>query len=639
MITEQSIQHLLSVVPIDEVVGDYVSLRKSGSRYKAPCPFHNEKTPSFVVSPTLGIYKCFGCQKGGNAIQFLMDIDNLSFSESAKILANRYGITLEETRTFEDQDNYKEKQLHRESIQAAVDFATDYFQQQLHETEEGTSIALPYFRERGFTQETIKKWQLGYNPENWESLTNAALQKGYKSEFLLEAGLIKQRDNGSFYDLFRHRVIFPIHSVVGKVIGFGGRKMGNADNAPKYVNSPETELYKKSEVLFGVFQAKNSIKKKDKVLLCEGYTDVITLHQYGVDNAVASSGTALTPGQIKLVKRFTENVTVIYDGDTAGIKASLRGIDLLLEEDLNVRVVLLPDGEDPDSYCQQLGGEEFAKYVDQNEKTFIVFKAELLLKETNGDPLKKSDAVKEILKSVSLIKDGLKRSTLVQQLASVCQMEEVILAAELGKLLRKEKLKESQQLLNNVTQSTQELVVETKIQEPLTDKEQELGFFRLMLLHGNKPAFEETSLFHFLKQKIQADDFLEFHEPFAQELAPYFFDAEEIPDANYFLNHPNEEIARWAAGELTASHELSEAFAANLIDVSTEETQYLEVAINLLLHFKRKKIDKLIKTKLLELKNPDCDMEELLLYVEFLNEQKREIASVLGMAVSNMWIN
>jgi DNA primase len=253
--------------------------------------------------------------------------------------------------------------------------------------------------------------------------------------------------------------------------------------------------------------------------------------------------------------------------------------------------------------------------------------------------LKKSDAVKEILKSVSLIKDGLKRSTLVQQLASVCQMEEVILAAELGKLLRKEKLKESQQLLNNVTQSTQELVVETKIQEPLTDKEQELGFFRLMLLHGNKPAFEETSLFHFLKQKIQADDFLEFHEPFAQELAPYFFDAEEIPDANYFLNHPNEEIARWAAGELTASHELSEAFAANLIDVSTEETQYLEVAINLLLHFKRKKIDKLIKTKLLELKNPDCDMEELLLYVEFLNEQKREIASVLGMAVSNMWIN
>lgn len=639
MITEQSIQHLLTVVPIDEVVGDYVSLRKSGSRYKAPCPFHNEKTPSFVVSPTLGIYKCFGCQKGGNAIQFLMDIDNLSFAESARILANRYGITLEETRSIEDQDNFKEKQLHRESIQAAVDFAADYFQQQLHDTEEGASIALPYFRERGFTLETIKKWQLGYNPEGWESFTTAALDKGYKSDFLLGAGLIKERDNGSYYDLFRNRVIFPIHSVIGKVIGFGGRKMGNADNAPKYVNSPETELYKKSEVLFGVFQAKNAIKKLDKVLLCEGYTDVITMHQNGVENAVASSGTALTPGQIKLVKRFTQNVTVIYDGDAAGIKASLRGIDLLLEEDLNVRVVLLPDGEDPDSYCQQLGGEGFSRFVDQSEKTFIVFKAELLLQETDGDPLRKSDAVKEILKSVALIKDGLKRSTLLQQLAGVCQMEEVILTSELAKLLRQEKIKESQQLLNNVSQSTKEIPVEIQIQEPLTDKEQEMGFFRLMLLHGNKPALESNSLFHFLKQKIQEDDFLEFHEPFAQLLIPYFLNTEDIPDAGFFLNHENEEIARWAAGELTASHELSEAFAANLIDVSTEETQYLEVAINLLLHFKRKKIDKLINSKLLELKNPDCDMEELLLYVEFLNEQKREIAAVLGMAVSNMWIN
>ncbi len=639
MITEHSIQHLLSVVPIEEVVGDYVSLRKSGSRYKAPCPFHNEKTPSFVVSPSIGIYKCFGCQKGGNAIQFLMDIDNLSFAESARILANRYGITLEETRTIEDQDSYKEKQLHRESIQAAVDFASDYFQQQLHDSEEGTSIALPYFRERGFTIDTIKKWELGYSPEGWESFTSAALAKGYKIDFLKEAGLIKERDNGSYYDLFRHRVIFPIHSVVGKVIGFGGRKMGSADNAPKYVNSPETELYKKSEVLFGVFQAKNSIKKLDKVLLCEGYTDVITMHQNGVENAVASSGTALTPGQIKLIKRFTQNVTVIYDGDAAGIKASLRGIDLLLEEDLNVRVVLLPDGEDPDSYCQKLGGEEFTKFVQQNEKTFIVFKAELLLNETGGDPLKKSDAVKEILKSVALIRDGLKRSTLIQQLAGVCQMEEVILTSELAKLLRKEKLKESQQLLDNVSQSTREVAAEPVVQEPLNDKEQELGFFRLMLLHGNKPAFEEQSLYHYLKQKIQEDDYLEFHEPFAQKLVPVFFEVDSVPEPNFFLNHEHEEIARWAAGELTVSNELSEAFAANMIDVSTEETQYMSVAINLLLHFKRKKIDKLIQTTLKELKNPDADIEELLMYIEFLNEQKKEIAAVLGMAVSNMWIN
>ena len=337
MITEQSIQQLLSVVPIEDVVGDYVQLRRSGSRFKAPCPFHDEKTPSFVVSPTMGIYKCFGCQKGGNAIQFLMDVENLSFIESAKNLAARFGVTLEETGGGLDREQYQEQQLKRESIQAAVDFAAEFFQQQLSDTEEGQSIAMPYFRERGFTQETIRKWQLGYSPESWEAFVQAAKAKGYKTEFLLDAGLIKPRDNGTHYDLFRHRVIFPIHSVVGKVIGFGGRKMSSTDPSPKYVNSPETELYKKSDVLFGLFQAKNAIKKLDKVLLCEGYTDVITLHQAGIENVVASSGTALTPGQIKLVKRFTHDVTVIYDGDAAGIKASMRGIDLLLEENLNVR--------------------------------------------------------------------------------------------------------------------------------------------------------------------------------------------------------------------------------------------------------------------------------------------------------------
>ena len=620
-------------------MGDYVPLKKSGSRYKAPCPFHNEKTPSFVVSPTIGIYKCFGCQKGGNAIQFLMDIDNLSFAESARILANRYGITLEETRSAIDQENYKEKQLHRESVQAAVDFAVDYFKLQLHETEEGTTIALPYFRERGFTTETIKKWELGYSPEGWESFTSVALEKGYKIEFLKDAGLIKERDNGSHYDLFRHRVIFPIHSVVGKIIGFGGRKMGSADNAPKYVNSPETELYKKSEVLFGIFQAKNSIKKLDKVLLCEGYTDVITMHQNGVENSVASSGTALTPGQIKLVKRFTQNVTVIYDGDAAGIKASLRGIDLLLEEDLNVRVVLLPDGEDPDSYCQQLGGDNFAQFVQENEKTFIVFKAELLLNETGGDPLKKSDAVKEILKSVALIRDGLKRSTLLQQLAGVCQMEEAILASELAKLLRQEKIKENKQLLENVTRSTQEPVRVEITQEPLTDKEQELGLFRLMLLHGHKPWSEEITLYDFLRQQITDDDFIEFHEPFALILSEIFLHDSGLPDSAQLVNHENEEVARWVAGELTAGHELSEAFQANMIDVRTEDDRYVDIAINLLLHFRRKKIDRLIQIKMQELKNPECDMEELLLFVEFLNEQKRKIGEALGMAVSNMWIN
>jgi len=363
MIVQSSLDQLLNAVSIEDVVGDYVSLKRSGSRYKGCCPFHDEKTPSFVVTPTIGIYKCFGCQKGGNAIQFLMDVENLSFVEAARNLAKRYSVDLMET-TSENQDVYQEQQRQKESLQAAVDYAQQFFVDQLFDTEEGKSIGLPYFKERGFTVDTIKKWGLGYSPESWEALASAAHKKGYNPEVMVKAGLLKLRDNGTHYDLFRYRVMFSIHAVTGKVIGFAGRKMSSTDPSPKYVNSPETDLYKKSDVLFGLYQAKNAMKKLDKVYMTEGYTDVITLHQSGIENVVASSGTALTPGQIKLLKRFTNNVTVVYDGDMAGIKASIRGIDLLLQEGLNVRVVPLPEGQDPDSYCQALGGDAFQDYLN-----------------------------------------------------------------------------------------------------------------------------------------------------------------------------------------------------------------------------------------------------------------------------------
>ncbi|MFM2425311.1 MAG: hypothetical protein RL747_855, partial [Bacteroidota bacterium] len=377
MIVQSSLDQLLNAVSIEDVVGDYVSLKRSGSRYKGCCPFHDEKTPSFVVTPTIGIYKCFGCQKGGNAIQFLMDVENLSFVEAARNLAKRYSVDLMET-TSENQDVYQEQQRQKESLQAAVDYAQQFFVDQLFDTDEGKSIGLPYFKERGFTVDTIKKWGLGYSPESWEALASAAHKKGYNPEVMVKAGLLKLRDNGTHYDLFRYRVMFSIHAVTGKVIGFAGRKMSSTDPSPKYVNSPETDLYKKSDVLFGLYQAKNAMKKLDKVYMTEGYTDVITLHQSGIENVVASSGTALTPGQIKLLKRFTNNVTVVYDGDMAGIKASIRGIDLLLQEGLNVRVVPLPEGQDPDSYCQALGGDAFQDYLNGHEETFIFFKAKLL---------------------------------------------------------------------------------------------------------------------------------------------------------------------------------------------------------------------------------------------------------------------
>ena len=437
MISPHYINQLLQAVPIEDLVGDYVKLKRSGSGYKGNCPFHDEKTPSFSVTPSLNIYKCFGCQKGGNSIQFLMDIDQLSFVEAARELAKRFGIELIET-DADNSDEAMQSQREKESLQALNEFALQFFENQLHETEEGKSIALPYFKERGYTIETIKNWRLGYSPTNWTAFYEHAKKAGYTEELLQLAGLVKPREkDGSFYDLFRNRVMFPLIAVSGKTVGFAGRIMGNVDKAPKYVNSPETPLYKKSDFLFAVFQAKNAIRKEDKALLMEGYTDVMTLHQSGIENAVASSGTALTPGQIRLIKRFTDNATAVYDGDAAGMKASLRGIDLLLEEGLNVRVVAMPDGQDPDSFCKELGPEKFKQYLIDHEENFIVFKAKLLFKDSGKDPIKRSEALRDILQSVALINDILKRDALVKELERVCDTDSAILHNELSKLLRK----------------------------------------------------------------------------------------------------------------------------------------------------------------------------------------------------------
>jgi DNA primase len=458
MISPNSVDHLLQVAVIEDVVGDYVKLKRAGSRYKGNCPFHDEKTPSFVVTPNMGIYKCFGCQKGGNSIQFMMDIDNLTFTEAARQLAKRYGIELVESNS-ENKDAEMQFQREKENLQAANDFALEFFQEELHNSEEGKTVAMPYFRERGYTPETIRYWNLGFSPSGWDAFYQKAKKLGYSEEFLISAGLIKQRDkDGSYYDLFRNRVIFPLLGVTGKVVGFAGRIMGKVDKAPKYVNSPETLLYKKSDFLFALFQAKGTIRKEDKAYLMEGYTDVMTLHQSGITNAVASSGTALTPGQIKLIKRFTDNTTIIYDGDTAGMKASMRGINLLLEGGLNVRVVPMPEGEYPDSYCKKLGPEGFKNYLDQNEQNFITFKAKLLLEGTQNDPLKKSDAIRDIIESVSLIGDPLKRDVLIKELEHIFDISSDLIYTELGKELRKVQQQEQKQLLEEKQRQEEELM-------------------------------------------------------------------------------------------------------------------------------------------------------------------------------------
>jgi len=640
MITQNSIEQLLNVVNIEDVVGDFVSLKRSGPRYKGCCPFHDEKTPSFVVSPSIGIYKCFGCQKGGNAIQFMMDIENLNFVEAAKSLAKRFGVELEETHV-ENKDAHQEAQRQRESIQAAVDFAQGFFVTQLFDGDEGKSIGLPYFKERGFTVETIKKWGLGYSPESWEALAGHSKVKGFNAEVMVLAGLLKLRDNGTHYDLFRHRVMFSIYSVTGKVIAFAGRKMSSTDPSPKYVNSPETDLYKKSDVLFGLFQAKNSIKKADKVYMTEGYTDVITLSQAGIENVVASSGTALTPGQIKLLKRFTDNVTVVYDGDAAGIKASLRGIDLLLQDGLNVRMVSLPEGQDPDSFCQKMGGEDFQSYLNENEETFIHFKAKLLIDECKHDPLKKSDAIREILKSVSLIADGLKRSALTRGLSQICEMEESVLVQELGKLLRQNKAKEEQAFVSQIASITHEMGVDMPAQaKPAhTDHHQEMAVFRLLLLHGNEAMDAEKTVFAYLVEKVLNDPDLPFEDELAIRLIADAAQLEAWPEKEHFINHMDNDIAAWAAGVLAGGHTLSKAFENNYIDVSQPESTVKEQVKNVILHLKRKKFDKSLNLALAMLENPEISAEEMievLEYIKAINLKKKEIADDLGNSVS--WI-
>jgi len=637
MISPHSINQLLQAVPIEDLVGDYVKLKRSGSGYKGNCPFHDEKTPSFSVTPSLNIYKCFGCQKGGNSIQFLMDIDQLSFVEAARELAKRFGIELIET-DADNSDEAMQSQREKESLQALNEFALQFFENQLHETEEGKSIALPYFKERGYTIETIKSWRLGYSPTNWTAFYEHAKKAGYTDELLQLAGLVKPREkDGSFYDLFRNRVMFPLIAVSGKTVGFAGRIMGNVDKAPKYVNSPETPLYKKSDFLFAVFQAKNAIRKEDKALLMEGYTDVMTLHQSGIENAVASSGTALTPGQIRLIKRFTDNATAVYDGDAAGMKASLRGIDLLLEEGLNVRVVAMPDGQDPDSFCKELGPEKFKQYLIDHEENFIVFKAKLLFKDSGNDPIKRSEALRDILQSVALINDILKRDALVKELERVCDTDSAILHSELSKLLRKRRFDDGQQVLKEVNNLINHLPT-LPIDYKLDDSHQEKALLKLMIRYGNEKFNEEQRVIDFIFSELRVDGSLAFNDAengeILESLTQIYTDTPEWLNPEDWVQHPNLKIASYAATVFTNEHVLSEQFEKSMIYVKQEGENLNREILDVFLNMRRTKIEEIIFKEQLRLLDPEENPEEVMEFLSYLNERKKEIAKELGSVVS-----
>ena len=446
MIDQATIDRIMDAAQIVDVVSEFVTLRKRGVNYIGLCPFHNEKTPSFSVSPSKGVCKCFSCGKGGNVVHFIMEHEQLSYYEALKWLAKKYNIEIKERELTDE-----EKQAHslRESLFVVNQFASEYFQNILYNNIDGQRIGMTYLRGRGFRDDIIKKFQLGYSTDNHDALARAALQKGYKEEFLVKTGLCYRKEDGTLRDRFWGRVIFPVHTISGKVVAFGGRVLSAATKnvQMKYVNSPESEIYHKSRELYGIFFAKQAIVRQDRCFLVEGYTDVISMHQSGIENVVASSGTALTSDQIRLIHRFTNNITVLYDGDGAGIKASIRGIDMLLEEGMNVKVCLLPDGDDPDSFARKHNATDYQAYINDHEVDFIRFKTNLLMEEAGKDPIKRASLISSIVKSISVIPDAIVRSVYIRECSQLLQMEEKVLIEATAKLIeqaRETKFKEQQ---------------------------------------------------------------------------------------------------------------------------------------------------------------------------------------------------
>ena len=603
-IPSHTIDEIMSTARVEEVIGDYVQLKKSGSNYKGLSPFTEEKTPSFMVSPAKQIFKCFSTGKGGTVVSFLMEMEQFSYPEALRWLAERYNIQLPEEKplTPEEQEEITE----RESLQIINDYARDFFVDTIQNTDEGKTIGLSYFKERGFRQDIIEKFQLGYCPRKEKSFTKTALEKGYKQEYLEQLGLTKVKDDRSF-DFFSGRVMFPIHSVSGKVLGFGGRTLQTEKKVAKYFNSPESILYNKSKILYGIYFAKTEIIKQDNCYLVEGYTDVISLAQSGVENVVASSGTSLTKEQIKLIQRYTNNITVLYDGDAAGIKASFRGIDLILEAGMNVKVLLFPDGDDPDSYAKKVGSDELQKYIEEHEQDFVGFKTEVLLESTGDDPVKRANLIKEIVTSIALIPDSITRSVYVKQTAEQFDMAEQTLVNELNGIRRK--LQNEKQGIRQPEVELDPLPDTKKQQEEKEGRrtfyEQEQDLIRILILYGSR-ALEiekttkdseeniiETSVAELIAFELQRDDL-----NFDNELFKKIFDRcvqgmEEniLYEPTNFLRLEDQEIVKFVSNLMSPRYELSRKWLMDFRIETNEEIHKLAQAVKESLYsFKKAKI-------------------------------------------------
>ncbi|MBW7867406.1 MAG: DNA primase [Brumimicrobium sp.] len=575
------VDEIMNTARIEEVIGEYVQLKKSGSNYKGLSPFTDEKTPSFMVSPAKQIFKCFSTGKGGTVVSFLMEIEQFSYPEALRWLADKYNIQLPEEKPLSEEE--LQELTERESLQIINTFARDYFVEAMNNTSEGKTVGYSYFKERGFTPQTIEKFQLGYCPQEEKSFTETALEKGYKLTYLEQLGLTKSKEDRHF-DFFSSRVIFPIHSVSGKVLGFGGRTLRTDKNIAKYFNSPESILYDKSRTLYGIYFAKNEILKQDNCFLVEGYTDVISLSQAGVENVVSSSGTSLTIGQIKLIQRYTNNITVLYDSDAAGIKASFRGIDMLLEAGLNVKVLLFPEGDDPDSFSKRVSKDELHTYLKENQQDFVGFKTEILLKEANNDPLQKANLIKEIVSSIALIPDAITRSVYLKETAANFDFQEQTLLNELNKIRRTNADKEA----GNTAIPTEGLISHPSKKTTLDSENfrrdflaQEKDVIRLLVLYGSR-AIElqddrkentDMSVSELIINEIERDQ-LYFENQLFQEIYSQCREgiAENIfYESQHFLRSSNQKIVQFITDILSTQYEVSgKWFSKYNIDITTE---------------------------------------------------------------------
>lgn len=628
MISRHTIQRVIDAADVVDVVGGFMKLKKRGANYIGNCPFHNEKTPSFSVSPSKGIYKCFGCGKAGNSVTFLQEHEKLTYPEAIVWLARKYNIPVEETLETSEQ---KENKLIEESLRIVNQYAANYFQDYLFNNQEGLQIGMTYFKHRGYNEDTIKKFGLGYSPENKKDFPQKAIQQKYQTEQLLKAGLIKEK-NGEWFAAYPGRVIFPIHNQSGRIIGFGARLLKSNDKAPKYINTPENEIYSKSKTLYGLYFAKNAISKLDECLLVEGYTDVISLHQSGIENVVASSGTSLTEDQLRLIKRLTPNIIILYDGDSAGIKAALRGLDMALTEGMNVQLVLLPDNHDPDSFIQSVGNEGFKEYIQKNKKDIVLFKLEVALAEAKNDVVKKSALINDIADTISKInriEDFTKQQDYIKRCAALLQIDEGGLISLVNKKIREqvyknysldEKELSGSDIVDDIahdTQSQSDMLLQK-------DYQQEKSLITVLLEYGNKPYDDKISVAEYVKYKIGDAEFE--NKKWEILYRNYFNELQsslQYPAISFFTYHDNESIRLAAIEALKSSDELSENWEKkHQIIVPNAEQTYLQFVNDTITYFLLRKIKAIYNDLLEELKNMQENNEEEIIILNSLGELK-----------------